>query len=538
MNPTTSDTKRPRGRPRKDTSSEPHKTPFGRTSTAPVVPVAAPAVEDELKRDGKVFRFLPTIAAEEWWVKKARTDPVFFLEYMTNKVPPLHVRMWLANIFHAERRRLNFIAPRESMKTTTAMYALAWAMGRAPILTHGLISVSAVIAEARLRMIRELVSDNTRYKNVFPHVYIDKTLPDTQQEFTVASAEGGLPRNVWRAIVERNGSLKDATLFVAGAGGRGIIGRRFSGLLLLDDIIDETYLKDELQEAMMEYIIRTLIPCVKEEGKVINIGTRWMPGDVPERLMNNPTWHTIQIKAIEQDEEGNRRSYWPSYWPLWKLDDKKEEMNNDALFNIMYMNDPSAMTASLFTTAQLSIDLPKPLPALKTVHVGTDFAISQTTAADFNVFIAIGQDYTDNWYLLDMTRFKTDPDNIIAVLGDFCDRVASTYHMLSGVVVERVGFQSLLQHFAGKVRPDLPLQPHVPKGDKYHRGQYAKGLAQQGKLFINQNMPYIQILKSEWLNFPLARHDDTLDAATLVMQFLGGGISVRNVRTIRSPYLL
>lgn len=525
---------------------KPKREPKSKEAASTEVPVSNTPLTDPLTREKPAhnplaFKFMPVIRAEQWWVEQAREDPAFFVEYMTGLVPAKHHRIWLANIFHPERKRLNFIAPRDSAKTTYAMYAQAWIIGRAPLLTNGLISVSAAQAEDRLRMIHGMLDNNTRYKNVFPHIYLDKSLPVTQQQFTVASNINGIPRNVWRAVVERRGSLKDATMFVAGVGGRGIIGRRFSGLLILDDIIDDTYLKDELQEAVMEYVMRTLIPCVKEEGKVINIGTRWMVGDVPERLMNNPSWKTIQIKAIQEDDHGERRSYWPEYWPIERLDAKKAEMNNDALFNIMYMNDPTAMTAALFTQVQLDKNLPVPMPKLKAIHVSTDFAMSEKTSADFSVFAAIGIDNDDNYYVLDMQRIKANTDNAITLLGQFCDRVAaswSQYGTIQTVLIEKVGFQALVQSLTAKLRPDLPVVPHVPKGDKMHRARYVSTMAANGKVFFNQSIGCINQMKAEYLNFPLARHDDTLDAVSLLFQYIGGGMSVRNTRTIKSSYLL
>lgn len=289
----------------------------------------------------------------------------------------------------------------------------------------------------------------------------------------------------------------------------------------------------------MQYIMQTLIPCIKETGKVIAIGTRWMIGDVPERLKNNPAWNTVEISAIQHDPlTGERRSYWNDYWSLERLDAKKAEMNNDALFNIMYMNDPTAMTAALFTMDSLSNPLPSPLPAFKVVGIGVDLAIGQKTEHDFHVFAAVGVDDKDNYYLLDMQRMKAQPDQVVKALGEFADKIAFTAKRLDYILIENIGFQTLFMPYANLLRADLPLRPHIPKGDKHHRASLVSSMALTGRFFVNQNMPMLPIMQSEWLNFPLHRHDDTLDAVSLMMQYQAGGISLRKVRNIKSPMML
>lgn len=419
--------------------------------------------------------------------------------------------------------------------TSVLVYAMLWHIGRNPLSSNGIISVSSRIAEDRLRMIRGTLVDNPRFANVFPYTVLDvrNGIPNTQTELTVKSIENNMPYKNWRRLVERYGSAKDPTLVVGGMGGRGV-GRRFSGILMLDDIIDEADLTDDAQEKAMRYVMQTVVPSVKDTGRIINIGTRWMVNDVPERLSNNPSWHTIEMQAMRQDENGDWLSYWPEVWPIERLEAKRREINNDAIFNIMYMNDPSAMTSSLFTIADLSRDLPSPVPPLRRIYITTDQAISMSKRADYNVYMAVGVDADNNYYILDMVRFKGDPETQLTMLSNFYDRVQTANNRPpDGVLFENIAMQSQFVYLLNRAHPHIPTYTHSPKGDKSVRAQPVSRAAKAGKLFINKRMPDYPELVSEWLNFPLAKHDDTLDPVGLLMQFLSKNLTVKEVRFIK-----
>lgn len=497
--------------------------------------------EQAQRDENRKNKFVSIVHAEQWWVEQAYNNPVAFMEYVSGLTPAKHHRIWLANMFHPERKRINIIAPRESAKSTVTVYGMLWYISRNPLSSNGIVSVSASQAEDRLRMIKLTIMDNVRYRNVFPYIHIDDRagVPNTQNQFTVKSTKDGMDYRIWRFYVEKFGSSKDPTLVAAGRGSRSLIGRRYSGILLLDDIIDQEDLSDYQQEKVMRYIMQSLIPCVKEEGRVFCIGTRWMVNDVPEQLSKNPQWHTIQIDALKRDPvTGELKSYWPEYWPVERLEQRRQEMQNDALFEIQYLNNPQAMTSSLFSLADLSHDIPRPLPDFKFVYITTDQAISMSARADFNVYMCVGIDRYDNYYILDMVRFKGDVEQQIQILSSFYDKSVELYKKVNAVLFEKVAMQGIFSNLLNKMRPDIPTDKFAPKGDKSIRANLVARYAKAGKLFINQQLPDLSTLISEWINFPLAKHDDTLDPLGLLMQYTSATVSVKKLHFIRSPHLL
>lgn len=483
--------------------------------------------------------YITVLRAEKHWIEKARKDSIFFQHYLLDKKPALHHRLWHGLILLSGLKRINLIAPRESAKTTTLMAIMAWYIGHNPHTTNSIISVSASQAESRLRVLKGYINDHPRFKNVFPYIEIDYKEPVTQQRFTVLDKRMGYGQ--WKRFRGTHSDIKDSTLFCAGRGGAGIIGSRYSGLNLLDDIIDENDLTALSQEKAIQWLYQTFEPCVKKEtGIIAAIGTRWMVDDVPEQLSKNPEWHTASIKALYTNPDtGEERSYWPEYWPVEELHKKRRAMNNDALFEIMYQSNPLAMTANAFTIDGLSRKLPFPLPRFTSVYIGVDLAVSLKERADYNVFSAIGLDSANNLYLLEQQRMKLTPDLVVEQLATFADHVAKMYGRLDLIVSENVAYQASFMHNVNAKRYDLPITGYTPKGDKSHRAQIVARIANDGKFFVNTEDENYPVFKGECMNFPLAKHDDTLDSVSLVVQFLGmSATSSSEVEFIKSEYFL
>lgn len=499
--------------------------------------------EKIVKSEAKDGELTP-IEAEKRLVEAARSDVGVFYEYVSGKKLARHHKIWFANIFDPTRRRVNIVAPRDSAKSTIAIYALAFQIGSAPLSTSCLISVSDAQTKERLAMLAGIIQNNVRFRNVFPHITIDENKPNNMDQFSVRVREEMMPYAEWRTLVEQYGSAKDPTVFATGYGGKGVIGRRFSGILLIDDIVDETMLTGEAQDKVYRYIMQTLIPCVKEEGRVVVIGTRWMINDVPEKLINNERWHSIVIPAILY-HNGQQYSYWPEYWPMPKLKERREEIG-ELLFRIMYLCDPQATSIEIFTRDKLDLDIPRNIDGqlsvtLTNVYISTDFALSLKQSADFTVFAAIGKDAADNFYLLDMRRIKEDEKKSPRTLAEFATEIHNRYGRLDQILIEKVGFQSVLGTVLSNIAPYLPYLAVKPIGDKAHRARLVADVMNRGQFLISQKIDpaILKQLKDEWMYFGTHSHDDTLDPVGLLMQHLGVQTTLSaTLHVVRSPYML
>lgn len=488
---------------------------------------------------------------ERWWVRMARNSPVHFITYLTEKELAKHHLQWLDWIFDfsvEELFRLLLIAPRESAKTTVIVYALVWFIARYPWKSNMLLSVSSKQAAERMRMIKETIAMNPRFRNVFPWIKIDMHLgvPNTQEEFSIeaeavydptSGAAHPITYATWRGMIARFGSLKDPTLYVAGVGGSGIIGRRISGMMILDDIVDQKNLNPDIQEGLHNYILTTLVPELQEKAKLIYIGTRWTPSDVPSYLLKNPAWKSQTIKALETDPDtGELKSYWPEFWPVEKLLRRKQELNNDAVFELAYQNNPLALASSKFKIEGLQQPLPEVIPPLVALYVGTDFASSVKARADYTVFSAVGIDRMNRVYLLDLYRMKGQPDEWVLKLGTFCAKIVEKYGMLTRVLIEKTTFQTWGQNMLLEKFPTLPTDLVPLVGDKGYRLDTLARWANEMRFFVNMDIPDYKYFFSEAINFPDV-HDDTLDAVTLPVNYHTLFTANPTLDFVKSPYM-
>jgi predicted phage terminase large subunit-like protein len=480
------------------------------------------------------------ILYEQEWVDRSRFDVAEFIWYASGKKPATHHLIWLASIFDPLRFYINIISPREGAKSTIAVYAMAYQIGTHPLSTNAIVSVSSDQASARMRMLRSIIT-SAAYRNVFPNIEIDELLPNTEGEFSVKRTD--MSYEEWRSLVAREGSLKDPTIKIGGVGSRNLLGGRFSGILLLDDIQDEHTLGDDNMDKLWRYLRRTLFPCVQESlGKIIHISTRWQKGDICDRMKAISLYITIDIPAILYNEEGKAFSYWPEFWPLDKLMRKKASLGDDPTeWELMYMNNPLASSDVLFREGDFSINLPSPLPKFRSIFISGDQASSLQARADWNVYHTIAEDEDENIYFLDTIRFKLDQVDQIETLIEYHQRMAYTFGRLDGVLFEAVAFntgmrQTLARHPQGRYVQVIPV-PIIGSGDKRIRAMPFADYCHAGKVFFNHRMTWFEQLKLECTSYGTYRWDDCLDAASLYFRHRGLTMVSSKLHVIKSRHL-
>lgn len=479
--------------------------------------------------------------AEAAIVEDARENIETFVEYILDKPLARHHKIWLANIFHPDRMYINLCAPPGSAKTSMVTAVLAFILGKFPVWTNAIISVSEIQATARLGAIKFMIQYNERYHNVFPHIKIDDNRDNTKTAFSVWDTRMTYPQ--WVTLLQRQGHPLDPSLFAAGAGSTGIIGRRWSGYCMIDDMVDQQMLTEPLMKEAFDFVAVTLLSRLDPGiGRAVNIGTRWMANDLIERLQKNPEWYTVTIPAIWYDDESNPHSYWPEVWTLELLAAKKRSMSDDGsetLFELMYMANPQASAAALFTAEHLRRDLPEDYRRrLVDIYITTDWALKVQERNDFTVFLAVGLDAEGNFYVLDMLRLKMGLESSPQALADFTKEIADRYGFVSDIIIESVAFQDAIGLLFEKANAVLPYSLHKPVGNKGHRATLVSDAARSGRLYINQQINQLHVLTQEWLHFGTAKHDDTLDPMGLLIQYLGMSQMSATVTMFQHPALL
>lgn len=517
------------------------------------------------------YRYVRVTTAEQYWIKKAQSNPADFITYITDGQmrPAKHHLEWIYHILGSSGSRVNIIAPRGSGKTNTLNMIMAWWIGKRPWTNNAILSVSFSQASERLDDIRAIIKSE-RYQNVFPWIHLDYKRkvdgkihgrPDNTSEFSIWSSIWISPQDgkttgeainysQWRSYMRQHADAKGRTLYAAGITGKSIPGKRFNGLVLVDDPHDEENSASQDQRDKVEALFKkTLIGCVTPEGLVTVISTRWAEDDLSGRLSRDKykdgslIWETIEIPAINEDGE----SYWPEVWSLDDLEDRRSEIGETS-FQMMYMNNPNARAAGQFKIDDLRQPIPaaEDLPDMKEIFISTDIARSLSAHADFTVYAIVSRDTRQKYgyYVWDIWRGKVGFSDSLDVLANYVDWCVDTFGGLRGVLFEKQGFQPAWAEELQNRRPDIPIILVPLKGDKVTRAKALEAKTQAGKFYCNQKMQFYETMVSELLGFTgessRKAKDDIVDALALPFQYWGWHkrIAKSGVKKIQSPYLL
>lgn len=495
--------------------------------------------------------------------KAARRNIAIYGKFVFGYDIAPHHRDWLKQALDPTTDKIVIVSPRESAKTTwMCIILMSWYMGHFPYKTNAILSVTEDQAIQRLMVIRDTIQNNPRYHLVFPWAK-----PDYNRQWTTTALNlwDARPRNEetlnwdygqYKAWQSKSGeSLKDHTLRAAGALSGQVIGNRFSGIIMLDDIHDEKNVNTREQiDKVDNWFHRTLLPCARPGSKCIVIGTRWAPEDLIGRLIekkietvdkddptlihSNPMWKIIATKALVEKENGELTSYWPENWPVERLLAKKQEVG-EVIFELMYNNDPFAMSGELFKPEWLEKGLPMTLPKFKDVYIGVDLAFKKNDRADNTAIIMLG--ITDDYrvYNLQMMIGKFDKNELTKNVQTMYAG-ALKHEVPVHIYVEQVGAQAwVIDQLIADTGLPITGVPVANGGDKVARAQSFSMLCAKGNYHCDWTSINGRRHKGELLSFPTGPKDDTVDAVSIVIRtIIGNGILRPKLHTIRPKFMI
>lgn len=480
--------------------------------------------------------FLTIVHAEQWWIDRARNNPAFFMQYITEMEPPKHHLEWLYYIFSPDYPRVNIVAFPGSGKTHTTVYALGWLIGKRPWSTNIICSVSSDQAKDRLAAVKELVTINERYKNVFPWIQLDRQRRNNSEALNVWSTKWKDPNKEmdytqWRSLVAKFGEPKDNTLFASGITSKSVIGKRVTGLLVIDDPHDEeNSATPEQRQKIVKFFKNTLTTRLVPESnaKIVIINTRWNEDDLAGTVMDEkrkdgtPIWKTC-VTPIEDEDEV---PVWPEVWNKNEVEKRADEMGGkeSPMYMLAYLN--NTLGASL---GEITKDMIKPIPhnidykqVLKEIVITCDFARSKKLRSDYIVFNAIGRskERIFDTYVLDIMRFKEKQTSVKCEnLSEFFDKI---YENFPNINISKVVFEeadsTAEESYMRENYPDIPIEVIKTKGDKEERFKSVAYRCQIGRFYANTSMKSYHAMVNEMIVFPGGKHDDICDTLSLAFQ--------------------
>jgi predicted phage terminase large subunit-like protein len=451
-------------------------------------------------------------------IELARTDgpeAVFaYGELVFGYVPAEHHRVMVAETLEALLYREHSVKllPRGGAKTTWDNTILCcWLVGKYPDIRIGMVSNTDTQAKDFSRAIKYTIQANPLHKLVFPD--------------SAPSSEKWTDKE-WLCAGSRWLGSKDVTMFSVGVGGA-IISKRFD-LLLLDDILDEENTQTiDQQEGVEVWFKKTLKPCLAPDGVVVVIGTRWGEGDLYERFMT-PTadggfgWKSHVVSALTTDDVGQLVSYWPEYWPVFRLLKEKDEMGSP-LFSCSYQNDISGLLAGNIFHGPFDHFSVLPEGHSYTLRMGVDLASSIRERADFTARATTAEDMCPDgcpmrgtFYVLSAYRDRRESHH-----ADFIRDGWLAYPNIGLVVVESQQFQSTLVQEVMESYPKIPIEGKKADVDKVTRARAVAAKYEAHKVLHHTSLRG-SAFETELLSFPKG-HDDFVDSLGYSMDLGGDG---------------
>tara|TARA_B100001778_G_scaffold112512_2_gene92134 strand:+ start:2247 stop:3785 length:1539 start_codon:yes stop_codon:yes gene_type:complete len=463
-------------------------------------------------------------------VLRARDNFVDFCTYM-GKPPAKHMLEWHAELCTGTDSECligvggpntSILAPRGSAKSTVLGLFAAWMIGRHTAVKQMLrilyIAYMVDISRAKSATIKGILTSN-KYREVFPMVRLSK-IKRSDEYWSIDYDFAGIDTAGEEAFTIACGGLK------------GAITSKRSQLVLIDDPIKSaaSINNPDIRREMEQTWSNVIAPTMFQGARAICLGTRFHFDDIHATLFipkNN--WKQIVQKAVITNEEGKQRSYWPEFWSMKYLNERKSE--DRVAFAYQYLNtavqsSDVGISPELITKGVVPDDY-------DCIGVGIDLSAGLNEKNDWTVF-TLGGIKEGKIYLIDQRRLKSmgnieKMDTLCEMLADWnilLENERGQYFPTNSVCTiwpEAVAYQSSFEGdfkrimFDNRALYNLNCSPVKGfKGDKLARLRGVLGLYEHRKVVWNKWRKW-DVLEDELLNFGHASHDDAVDSMVLTM---------------------
>ncbi len=323
-------------------------------------------------------------------------------------------------------------------------------------------------------------------------------------------------------IVQRGGNPKEPTLSAWGLTNQMPTGSHFD-LRIYDDVvtIDSVTTPEMIQKTTLAYRLSHALG--KEGGRLRLIGTRYHYNDTYGTIIDEKLAPVRKYSATDDDKVDGE----PRLLSKAALSEIRVQMG-PYIFACQMMQDPRADSSQGFDGEWLRTydSLPEEVAPGANIYITVDPAGEKKKGSDYTVMWvwALGQDR--NYYLVDgvrdRLRLTKRADNLfalhrkwnpIAVGYERYGMMADVQHMLDRMEREKYRFE--IVELGGQVEKHDRIRRLIPIFEQhrvYMPGRLLK-MNEEGEMY-----DFVQIFKDqEYGAFPVAAHDDMLDAASRIL---------------------
>ena len=472
-----------------------------------------------------------------------------FFELLHNIPIHKHGVRWAHEVFEAHEKGLGYLnkAHRESAKSTFAKFFMAFFIGHHPEKSSMIVRINDDVAGETTQAIANIIEYDPRWKRVFPHVVPDKDVAWGAKGYEVkrTDMEGRTEAEkyeAWRQI--RTSGLVDPTFVGYGWNSGSIIGSRINGVALIDDIHDTKNTSSARQlKAVKKWHGETFDPCIQEGAFEIWNYTPWLENDLYASQESSGTYmlsSTPVMYEASKDEPGAEMwpedpmiplsgkyyvRYLPEFWPWEKLS-KKYKRGADDDDSGGHINFARMFLLDLETAKGLDLksEWIRKYPADQIdsswpVFMGVDYASTMDKIRDKDrdyFALAIGRALPGGGIVItDGIKKKVSKAEAIKIVLSYWGMYPTTQM----IGVENIGkgeefYNDLLLSvdMVGRIPPLVPIKHgRRSKGDRFEN--WLAPRCETGRIwFSNVPTPFLTSFYNEWLTYPNAKHDDTIDA--------------------------
>jgi hypothetical protein len=321
------------------------------------------------------------------------------------------------------------LLPRDHMKSALIAYRVAWMLTKNPHYRILYISSTSNLAEKQLGFIKQILTDKT-YRMFWPEM----THPEEgkREKWTSTEISVDHPKRKEEAV-------RDPSIFIAGLT-TGITGFHCD-IAVLDDVVvrENAHTEDGRGKVRSQYSLLSSIEGTEPQEWVV--GTRYHPKDLyndlqemeyevynegGEIIATEKLYETME-RQVEDMGDGTGEFLWPRqqrYDGRWFgfdvsiLSKKKAQYLDRMQFRAQYYNNPNDPDNCAIDRAYFQYYDQKYLSRKDgkwffqaqrlNVFASIDFAYKLNARADYTSVVVIGVDSDFNYYVLDISRFKTE----------------------------------------------------------------------------------------------------------------------------------
>lgn len=357
----------------------------------------------------------------------AEADLLVFIKLLAPHLLLGQAHLELIEWWQSSARKQNRLVlfPRGHLKSKLMAYKTAWEITKDPTDTILYISATAGLAEKQLHLIKMVLTSPT-YMKYWPQMVNQEEA--RRERWTVNEIAIDHPNR-------KKEGIRDPTVKAVGLTGN--ITGFHATKIKLDDIVVPKNAYTEDGRAKVAALVSQLASIEEPESEMDCVGTRYHPKDQYETFLNQT--------YILYDDEGeviSEEPLWDSYmrvvetsgiflWPRSRRDDGKmygfdanvlskikAKYEDVTQYYAQYYNDPNRGGAGRIGPDKFQYYDRRFLQNVNdrwyindqplNVFAGMDFAFSLAKKADFSSLVVVGISPDNQYYVLDIYRFKTN----------------------------------------------------------------------------------------------------------------------------------